>query len=278
MRLDPSRRDGRQLEGEGGVDERDEHVVRRIHARQLREHLVRIVEEKVRDDRHHRDFAEEARDRAAQRERGSKLLQALAELVGVETVNDLPLADAGSQAAQILEPGVEGEQPDGVLEENRRHPQRRDRPGHRCGYRLSVDPAPGRRRCVRENDDAGRARLFEVADDERAEAGECGLRPVDRLEAVARLPVAQPDEIEPRAVEEARVLADRELAHPFHDAELDLRHVRQGDEGHLAHGIGVRSMMSAITASVVRPWLAACGPSQMRWPSTYGARSWMSSG
>ena len=33
-----------------------------------------------------------------------------------------------------------------------------------------------------------------------------------------------------------------------------------------------------MTCSVVRPCAAACGPSQMRWPSTNGASSWMSSG
>ena len=44
------------------------------------------------------------------------------------------------------------------------------------------------------------------------------------------------------------------------------------------HGIGTRSMMSSITVSAVMPWLVACGPSQMRWPRTYFARSCMSSG
>ncbi len=34
------------------------------------------------------------------------------------------------------------------------------------------------------------------------------------------------------------------------------------------HGIAVRSMTSWITASVVSPWLAACGPSHRRWAST----------
>jgi|GEM_PF-5725555 len=40
-----------------------------------------------------------------------------------------------------------------------------------------------------------------------------------------------------------------------------------------AQGMATFSMMSLTTASVVRPWLAAWGPSQMRWPSTYWARS-----
>ena len=123
------------------------------------------------------------------------------------------------------------------------------------------------------------------------------------LEAIAGLPVAQADEVEARAVKHAGVLADRELAHPLEDEQLDLGDLREVDErldflfaspqrafsrgrannpervcdrrqpdayeskgDH--HGIGVFSMMSLITASVVRPWLAACGPSQRRWPST----------
>ncbi len=34
------------------------------------------------------------------------------------------------------------------------------------------------------------------------------------------------------------------------------------------HGMAVFSMMSLITASVVSPWLAACGPSHKRWART----------
>ena len=98
------------------------------------------------------------------------------------------------------------------------------------------------------------------------------------------LPVAQADEVEPDAVRAAAVLAERDLAHPLQDEQLDLGDVGEVDERRDLlvvpgpHGIGTRSMMSWMTASVVRPWLAACGPSQMRWPRTYGASSWMSSG
>ena len=42
------------------------------------------------------------------------------------------------------------------------------------------------------------AALLVVADDHRAEVGQRRLRPVDVRRAVARLPVAQPDEVEAR--------------------------------------------------------------------------------
>src|SRR6187397_3112647 len=75
------------------------------------------------------------------------------------------------------------------------------------------------------------------------------------------------------------MLANRHLAHPLQDHQLDFGDVREADIGSVCcHGIGTRSMTSWMTASVVRPWLAACGPSQTRWGSTYGASSWMSSG
>ena len=73
-----------------------------------------------------------------------------------------------------------------------------------------------------------RARLLELADDQRAEVGQRRLRPVDVLEAIAGLPVAQADEVEAGAVEHAGVLADRELAHPLEDEQLDLGDLRRG--------------------------------------------------
>ena len=105
----------------------------------------------------------------------------------------------------------------------------------------------------------GVAGLLELADDQRAEVGQRRLRPVDRRHPVARLPVAQADEVEAGAVEHAAVLADRELAHPLQDEQLDLGDLRQVDERRRPscrgsprdpHGIGTRSMMSSITASV----------------------------
>ena len=78
--------------------------------------------------------------------------------------------------------------------------------------------------------DRRRAALLELADDHRAEVGQRRLRPVDVRHAVARLPVAQTDEIEPVPVKQAAVLADRELAHPAHDEELDLGELRQVHE------------------------------------------------
>jgi hypothetical protein len=61
-------------------------------------------------------------------------------------------------------------------------------------HRVDSDP-------VGDRDDAGGGRLIELADDERAEVVDRRLRPVDGLEAVARLPFAQPDEVEPGPME-----------------------------------------------------------------------------
>ena len=86
------------------------------------------------------------------------------------------------------------------------------------------------------------------------------------------LPVAQADKIEACSMRPAAVIAHRDVGHTPQDEQLDRGDVGQADErgalwrGNLpgGHGIGTRSMTSLMTASVVRPWLAACGPSQMR--------------
>ena len=83
---------------------------------------------------------------------------------------------------------------------------------------------------VGRDDHAGGGRLLELADDQRAEVGERGLGPVDGLEAVAGLPVAQAHEVEAGAVEQAGVLAGRELAHPLQDEQFDLGDLREVDE------------------------------------------------
>ena len=78
--------------------------------------------------------------------------------------------------------------------------------------------------------DRRRAALLVVADHHRAEVGQRRLRPVDVRRAIAGLPVAQADEVEARALKQAAMLADRELAHPPHDEELDLGELRQVHE------------------------------------------------
>src|SRR3990170_1950522 len=77
------------------------------------------------------------------------------------------------------------------------------------------------------------------------------------------------DEIEAGTVIQAAMLTHRQLAHPLEDEELDLGDLRQVHQWFAfllpcSHGIATRSRMSLMTRSVVRPWLAACGPSQMR--------------
>ena len=96
----------------------------------------------------------------------------------------------------------------------------------------------------------------------------------------------RPMKSKPDPCERLRWSPMRHLAHPLQDHQLDLGDVGQVDQRrdrpsaapHRPHGIGTRSTTSWMTASVVRPWLAACGPSQMRWLRMYGASSWMSSG
>ncbi len=191
----------------------------------------------------------------------------------------------GRSAAEMQEPAVEGDQAERILKEDRRHADAwrwRGRPPRQSARRWTPQRVEGETSAMAI--DRGGARLFELADDERREVGERRLRPVDRREAIAGLPVAQPDEVEAGAVRAAAMIADRHLAHALEDDELDLGDVRQVDERRdllvvpRPHGIGTRSMMSLMTASVVSPWLAACGPSQMRWLRMYGASSWMSSG
>src|SRR5438477_3104687 len=204
-------------------------------------------------------------------------------LMGAKEVDHLVLADARGHGCEVPEPRVERDQAERVLEKHGRDANRADRPRDGRGDRHAVDAAPGRLRHVGDRHDAGGARLREIAHDQRAEVRDGRLRPVDGRQAIARLPVAQPDEVESAAVKHAAVIADRELAHPVQDAQLNLgeiREVHQRIVGVLAasHGMATRSTTSLMTASVVRPWLAACGPSQMRCLRMWGARSWMSSG
>ena len=268
-----------------------------VDVRQLGQHRIDVVEEEVGHHRDERGLAQEAGERAAQAVEPAQIFQAFLVLISVEAVNHLVLADARADRLQLLEAALEGDHPERVLEEHRRHPDGGDGAGHGMGDEhvaagrgrsdrtlgQRVDAAAGRARVVGDHHHAGGRRLLEVADDQRREVGERRLRPVDVLEAIAGLPVAQADEVEAVAVEQAAMLAEGELTHPLEDDQLDLADLRQVDQrGDLLlarpHGIGTRATTSFTTSSAVRPWLAACGPSQMRWLRMYGARSWMSSG
>jgi hypothetical protein len=145
-------------------------------------------------------------------------------------MDHLVLADPGADGGQLIEVRVERDDAERVLKEDRRHADRAD--GARDGRRNrhAVDAAASRQRSVGDDDDVGGAALFEIADHHRAEIGERRLRPVDGRQPVARLPVAQADEVEPRPVEQAAMLADRELAHPAKDEQLDFGQLRQVDE------------------------------------------------
>ena len=100
------------------------------------------------------------------------------------------------------------------------------------------------------------------------------LWPVDGREAVARLPVTQAHVVKAGAVGLAVVVATCHFAHAAQDTKFDFGNVRQAHERsrrilgpgacRLRHGTGTRATTSSMTASVVNPWLAACGPSHSR--------------
>ena len=125
----------------------------------------------------------------------------------------------------------------------------------------AVHAAPCRQRRVGHGHDNGVAVLVELAHDHRAEIVQRGLRPVDRRQTVARLPVAQADEVETGALEDARVIADRVLLHPFDDEELDLGDLAQVDERLFAGAAPSRHRHALHHVlddrSTVTPWLAA---------------------
>src|SRR5206468_5987699 len=212
----------------------------------------------------------EAAERRADAAASSNGLKASLVLVGVEAVHDVALAGERTKCRQMEKTAVEGDQPERILKEDGRHPDGGDGPGDRRGDGDALNAASRGRREVGDGDDGRRARLFELADDERREAGQRRLCPVDGRESVARLPAPEPGEVEPRAPGAAPVLAHGDFAQAREDHELDLGDVGQVDERRnllviaRPHGIGTRSMTSRMTASVVSPWLAACGPSQTR--------------
>ena len=150
----------------------------------------------------------------------------------------------GRTAARCAKPASKVISPNRSWKNTADIPIVRDRPGDRGRDRHAVDAAARRQRRVGDDDDVGGARLLELAHDQRAEVGERRLRPVDRRQPVAGLPVAQADEVEAVAVEQAAVLADRELAHPPQDQQLDFGELRQVDQR--------RSSISALRSPVRR--------------------------
>ena len=123
-------------------------------------------------------------------------LQAGAELVGLEAVNHLVLADARPDGGELLELRVEGDQAEQVLKEHRRHADRADGAGDRRGDRHAVDAAPRRERRVGDRDDrrgAGCSKSRTIIGLKLVSV-DCAQSMFDS--AVARLPVAQADEVE----------------------------------------------------------------------------------
>ena len=71
------------------------------------------------------------------------------ELIGLEAVDHLVLADARADRGELIELRVEGDQAERVLEEHRRHADGADGAGDRRGDRHAVDAAAGRQRSRR---------------------------------------------------------------------------------------------------------------------------------
>ena len=268
VRLDPAGRHRGQLEGEGAVDHHEEHVVQHVQRRELLDESFRRIDEKVRHDRHERALAKQAGQISVplRSTRAARVRQAV--LIDVHAVHGVIPARARPRG-QPPPAAVHRDEPDQVLAEGRGQPQGGHRAGDHLGDRRAGDAALRRTRRVGDDDDRRGALLLELAGDQRAEVGEARLRPVDRGGPVAGLPVAQSDQIEARAVEDAVVRARRVLAHPAqHDQldVLDLLPAHQPLRDGRRHGMGTRSTMSSITVSTRTPWLAACGASHTRWP------------
>ena len=88
---------------------------------------------------------DESAERRADAAAARHPLQAALVLVGVEAVDDVPLAGARPQRRQVREAGVEGHQAERVLEEHRRHADAWRWPARRRGDRHAVDAAARRR-------------------------------------------------------------------------------------------------------------------------------------
>ena len=155
--------------------------------------LSAIVEQKVGNDRQHRPAA--GGNPPSVRADAAAALDRLQAAAG---------ADRRRGSARRGSCRCAAGSPPGARSRRRRSPGRTD-PGrttadmpivaigarHGRGDRHAVDAAARREREIGDRHDGRRARLLELADDQRREVGERRLRPVDRREAVARLPVAQ---------------------------------------------------------------------------------------
>ena len=108
------------------------------------------------------------------------------------------------------------------------------RDGARDGRRdrHAVDAAARRQRGVRDRRSTVAVLvLLELADDQRAEVGQRRLRPVDvRRSGRPACQSRSPTKSKPEPWNRLAMVADRELAHPLEDDQLDLGDVRQVDE------------------------------------------------
>ena len=184
------------------------------------------------------------------------------------------LADAGEEVVAAVDNAddlltvVERHQPELILKEHRRQPGSGHCPRNRHrDCRAASHSAARGQRGIDHGDNRRVAVLFEFAGDQRTEVGERGLRPVDRRHPIPGLPVAHANEVEPRAFEDAGVVAERELLHPLQNEELDLGNLLQVDERVIVavprrvdrratiarHGTGTELMTSSMTISTLTP-------------------------
>ena len=145
-----------------------------VEQRQFLDHVSDIVEQEVRDDGQHRLTPHEAAERGADRSAATQVLEAAFVLIGVHAMHDVALAQARPQRGEVLESAIERDEPERILEEHRRHADRRDRARHGRRNRHAADAAAGRRREVGDRHDRRRALLLELAD--RRAAKNCSAK------------------------------------------------------------------------------------------------------
>ena len=171
------------------------------------EHRVGVVEQEIRDHRHHRGLAREA-DRASRsgcrRSSGPAARARSGRPRGSESPGPCRCAAAraelvGSLASKVM-------QADRVLEEHRRHAdggdRARDRSIARNRHAVRCRSASTRERSATMITPEVR-RLLELADDQRAEVGQRRLRPVDVSKRSPACQSRRPTKSKPGAVEHA---------------------------------------------------------------------------
>ena len=151
--------------------------------------------------------------------------------IQVEAVEHVRAADPRARRGDLLEPIVEGHEPEQILEEHRRQPGGRDRARNRRRNRHR--PSTPQRVDSDASATATMAALLSCSNSRvisglKLVSDDCA-QSIDDI----RSPGSQsrmPTKLNPRALEHAGMVAERELLHPLQDEELDLGDLLQVDE------------------------------------------------